>query len=174
MFFAHSQRHDRAEYERRTGCPVVFDATWTGIEFLAEYLDVPLPAAQPDARRYLARHAETLLDKGAARAAGPSSVLDEVRRKVEEQLLSGVPSAQMVATQLGMSPRTLQRRLEAEGTTFSALVDSTRRGRALQLLAEPGLTAQEVAFALGYSEPRAFHRAFRRWTGMSPGEYRMR
>ena len=72
-----------------------------------------------------------------------------------------------------MSPRTLQRRLGAEGTTFDVLLDGVRSSRALALI-DTGAALSEVAFALGYSEPSAFHRAFRRWTSTTPRKWRAR
>ena len=71
-----------------------------------------------------------------------------------------------------MSTRTLQRRLASEGTSFRALVDQERVGAARAFLALPDLGADEIADRLGYSEASAFVRAFRRWTGTTPGEYR--
>ena len=72
------------------------------------------------------------------------------------------------------SERTLQRRLKAEGHTFAALLDEVRETLAKRYLLEPSLATSEVAFLLGYSEPSAFHRAFKRWAGESPTEYRRR
>jgi AraC-like DNA-binding protein len=73
-----------------------------------------------------------------------------------------------------MSDRTLQRRLAAEHTTFDALLDEIRHQLALRYLADPKIAVSEVAYLLGYSEPSPFHRAFRRWTGATPGEIRQR
>lgn len=76
------------------------------------------------------------------------------------------------AHRLGISARTLQRRLHEEGTTFAKLVDEARHAMVVQMLAHRELAVGEVAFALGFSEPAAFHHAFKRWTGVTPAEFR--
>ena len=168
--FAHGQRHPDTAYASRTLCEAVFDAGWTGIEFSPEFLNAPVLKAQPDAQKYLARHAELLLAERAPRA--PSTLAEQVRHRVADMLANGSPTAEAVAAALGMSERTMQRRLHAEHTSFSDAVDDVRRQGALRLLAQPHVTIQETAFVLGYAEPRAFHRAFRRWTGTTPGQFR--
>ena len=84
----------------------------------------------------------------------------------------GEPSQVLIAKQLGLSERTLQRRLQEEGTTFNQLLESTRKDIALGYLANPKLAAYEVSFLVGYTEPATFFRAFKRWTGKTPQEYR--
>jgi AraC-like DNA-binding protein len=74
----------------------------------------------------------------------------------------------------GLSRRTLQRRLQVRGGSFRSLRDELRRDQAIELLRDPIVTCEAVAAALGFSEPSAFHRAFMRWTGRSPGEFRKR
>ncbi|KYG02036.1 hypothetical protein BE18_44415 [Sorangium cellulosum] len=71
-----------------------------------------------------------------------------------------------------MSTRSLQRALKDLGTSFTAQLDEARRGKAIELLRRRDLALQEIAFLLGYGEPRHFYRSFRRWTGTTPGEYR--
>jgi AraC-like DNA-binding protein len=71
-----------------------------------------------------------------------------------------------------MSVRTVQRRLESEGTTFGALFDETRRAAALEYLRNPQMAIKEAAYRVGFSEPSTFYRAFRRWTGATPADYR--
>jgi len=79
-----------------------------------------------------------------------------------------------VAARLGMSRRTLQRRLKEEDVVFKELVDTVRRRMALRYMENPALGLAEIAFLCGFSEPAAFTRAFRRWTGSAPRDYRRR
>jgi AraC-like DNA-binding protein len=129
-----------------------------------------LPRNDPRLFAYLAQQAERLL----AASQQDDSTLAHVRREVANALPNGEPAQTMVARQLAMSARTLQRRLATEGTTFAAIVEAVRRERAELLLSDRTLTASEVAFLLGFSEPAAFFRAFRRWTGETPQRWRMR
>ena len=101
-----------------------------------------------------------------------SSVGARVRELLAAQIREGEPEQAQLARSLGMSERTLQRRLRDEGLAFAALVDKVRTELAELYLSDPKLAVFEVAFLLGYSEPSAFNRAFRRWTGQSPSQFR--
>lgn len=169
--FSHPPQHPEAVYAGFFGrVPVRFEAGWNGTELDAHLLDLPIPAADPGLGRHLVANLETQL---AARplAASPSTA-DRVRQRIEASLADGAPTQAEVAEALDMATRTLQRRLEADGTAFSAVLDDVRRSRAELLLMQPNLSVSEVAYLLGYSEPRAFHRSFRRWTGASAGAWR--
>jgi AraC-like DNA-binding protein len=76
-----------------------------------------------------------------------------------------------VARELGMSARSLRRRLQSEGISFSDLVTRNRVVTSKRLLEQPGASIQEIAFAMGFASPSAFHRAFKRWTGLTPKQY---
>ncbi|MCO4772067.1 MAG: helix-turn-helix domain-containing protein [Deltaproteobacteria bacterium] len=104
--------------------------------------------------------------------AGESSLLRQVREAVARELATGTPSGTAVARHLGMSQRTLQRRLRLEGLTFADVLASTRRGLAEKYLQDPALSMTEVAWLLGYREETSFYRSFRRWTGTTPASYR--
>ncbi len=107
--------------------------------------------------------------KGTALARLP---LIAVERALWAEVKEGRPSLQNVASTLAMSPRTLQRRLNDEGTSFSEILEAFRQQMATVLLEDDKLAVYEIAFLLGYSEPSTFHRAFRRWTDRSPREFR--
>lgn len=136
----------------------------------ASILARPIARADPALRDYLVRRAEVL----EAGLAADDRAGDPVRRVLAESLAGGEPTLDWVARRLGTSARTLHRRLAAEGASFTALLDETRRERALALLADPARTVGEVAFALGYRDATTFGRAFRRWTGDTPGAWRER
>jgi len=100
-----------------------------------------------------------------AEAAGKTPFLDRVRRAVADQ--GGTPTLTCVGRSVGVSARTLRRRLEEEGQSLRGVIEDVRRERADALLAA-GTPVKEVAFALGFSEPSAFSRAYKRWTGKAP------
>jgi AraC-like DNA-binding protein len=103
---------------------------------------------------------------------GPDTVAGEVRQLLVDALDAGEPDVAAVAAELAMSPRTLQRRLGDEGTTFRDVLTDTRRGLADALLTAGDLSVTDVGLRLGFSETAAFSRAYRRWTGQSPSALR--
>jgi AraC-like DNA-binding protein len=99
----------------------------------------------------------------------PKEFSERVERQLEPLLATGSVRIDEVARALGLSRQTLYRRLKAEGTTFEELLDRLRRRLAIRLIREEGLSVKEAAYRLGFSDPAAFSRAFKRWTGSSPG-----
>lgn len=134
--------------------------------FASELLDLPLTTADAAAKRLAAEQCEREL---AALDAGFLGVVRGAIRAADR-----ATSITAVAKRLHVSPRTLKRRLAEHGTTFSAIRDEDRRQRALLLLADRSLSIGEVGTRLGYTELPNFTRAFRRWTGETPAEYRRR
>ena len=96
----------------------------------------------------------------------------EVEQKLERLLEAGDANLDRVASDLGLSRQTLYRRLKAEGTTLEEVLDALRRRLALRYIRDEGVSAKEAAYRLGFSDPAAFSRAFKRWTGQSPSEMR--
>lgn len=101
------------------------------------------------------------------------SLVQDVRHQISRVLHEGVPTISETAKQLGMSGRTLQRRLSEQGYSFQTIVDETRRQVSEKLLQETDHTLAEIAFMTGYSEQSAFTRAFKRWAGQTPRSYRL-
>lgn len=128
-------------------------------------LDLPLRGANPALLGFLESHAAIVLD----RLPREDDLLGRTRHAVRGLLPDGEPSLDAVAARLGLGGRTLQRRLRDRGVTYRALVDDVRREHAQVLLACPDVSIAEVAFSLGFSDASAFHHAYRRWTGRSPG-----
>lgn len=159
---------DPVRFAALLGAPAELDAPLDEVLFPEAALALPIPRA--DAA--LARFFERYLDARLARLPA-SSWAARAERAVETLLPGGAPTLAAVARQLHASPRTVQRRLRDEGTGLAELVESVRRARALALV-EGGVAIAEVAWMLGYSEPSAFHRAFRRWTGRTPASWRSR
>jgi AraC-like DNA-binding protein len=144
----------------RFGCPeaaIVIPAKW-------------LAAESPFAHRDVHRGALAELDESARRLRGDRLLVARVEKLLAER--GQALGIERAARLLGVSNRTLTRRLAALGTSFHALVDESRKSRAAALLQDPALSATDVAYALGYEDAANFGRAFRRWYGMSPGRYR--
>lgn len=117
---------------------------------------------------YLDAYARDVL----ARLPADDDILDWVERVVAGAMGRGVPEMDHVASQLGMTARTLQRRLGERETTFQPLVDGVRRRYAERYLSDDRLAVAEIAFLVGFADPSNFHRAFRRWTGTTPTAFR--
>ncbi len=149
-------------------CPVRFDCEATSIALDRAVMDRELPGASPDlaqqndqvAREYLEK-----MDRG--------DIVNRVRRLIVEDLSSGRLNKQTVAGRLAMSGRNLQLKLAASGTTFHDILDSTRQNLALGYIQQSHLAITEIAYLLGFSDASNFTRAFRRWNGCSPRDYRL-
>ncbi|MBA3395006.1 MAG: AraC family transcriptional regulator ligand-binding domain-containing protein [Deltaproteobacteria bacterium] len=150
-----------AAYREVFGAPVTFGAAFDELELATSELDRPLASADPITSAALEAQIAEL-----AVTTGRSPFLDRVRRTAAANLAAH-PSLVVFAKNLGISARTLRRHLEHEGTSLRALVDDVRRERADELLAA-GTAIKEIAFSLGFSEPSAFSRAYKRWTGRTP------
>jgi AraC-like DNA-binding protein len=170
VFFAHPRRHDLAVYADLFDLPPTFDAPFTGARVPSTVFELPVQGADPRVVAYLTRYADALLEQMPPAADDPLDA--RVRAEIDRRLLSDSVEQQAVAKALGMSVRSLQRGLAAAGTSFSQLLDDVRRVRALALVARADLSVAEIAFALGYTDPRAFYRSFRRWTGVTPTQHR--
>lgn len=149
------------------GCTVRFGAPCDAIVGNAKGLDHPLPRADSALCQLLEEHAAELL----ARVPRPLGFADRVRECLASELPCGCFGAEHVAATLGISPRTLRRRLQDAGLSYQQVLDEVRLGLARRALGQEGLTVNEVAFLLGFSDASAFHKAFRRWTGSGPREY---
>ncbi|HBB35535.1 MAG TPA: AraC family transcriptional regulator [Cyanobacteria bacterium UBA8803] len=170
MGFQHAKPDDLSAYNRLFRSPLFFDQPVNEMRLDAKLMQHPLVKADPGLSTILDRHAEELL----ARLPQTESFLDIVHRLMSQGLRGGDPSLTAIAQQLGYAPRTLQRKLQEAGTSYYTLLDEMRRELSFYYLREAHIAVSEVAFLLGFSETSAFHRAFRRWTGVSPGEFRRR
>ncbi|MEW6461257.1 AraC family transcriptional regulator [Ectopseudomonas khazarica] len=167
--FRHPQPDDLAPYDDVFDCPLHFACDDYAIVLPRDLCQLPLIQANPPLQQLLRQHAEALL------ARLPSASLSaRVIGLLGEQLAHGEPDRAELARALALSERTLQRRLADEGCSYQQLLADTRRQLAEQHLRDGRLPATEIAWLLGYSEPSVFFRAFRQWTGLTPGEYRAR
>jgi AraC-like DNA-binding protein len=168
--FQHPPPANAARYQEVLGCPVHFNADELRLVIPRAVFDRPLRRADEQLFDYLERHAQALLERAVERDTASALV----RQTLCARLREGEPRQGDVARALALSERTLQRRLTEEGTSFAAILDEIRAELARMYLGDPNLAVFEVAYLVGYSEPSAFVRAFRRWTGTNPREYRQR
>ncbi|HEY6188444.1 MAG TPA: AraC family transcriptional regulator [Pyrinomonadaceae bacterium] len=166
--FEHAQPADLSEHQRIFRSPLRFSRPVNELVFDRSLLSLPLVEADPALCAVLDRHAAELLARSPARGG----FVDEVRALLFEAMQGGDASLEAISRQLGTSPRTLQRKLKEEGASHQDLLDEIRRDLSKRYLREPQMAICEVAYLLGFSEPSAFHRAFRRWTGITPRAYR--
>lgn len=167
--FVHAAQDQVEAYRAVLGVAPRFEVPVACVVLASELLDRPVPAADPGLSRIVTAHAEQLL---AASPRPQENIATRVRRQLAEGMAHGQVSLRHVARQLNLSERSLQRRLEDQGTCFADLMDEVRRELALRYIADQHLALGEVAYLLGFSEPSAFHRAFKRWTGMTPAAAR--
>lgn len=166
--FRHPEPEDTEEYARLLRAPCSFGNPYNEVVFPLTALRLPLLRADPGLASVLDRHAQNLLET----LPRLESLVDHVRGLLAKELQGGNPSAEHIAEALRMSTRTLARRLAAEGTSHKELLDDLRSELARRYLGDPSLSIGEVAFLLGFSEPSALHRAFKRWTGQTPANAR--
>jgi AraC-like DNA-binding protein len=168
-WFQHGEPQDTSEYQRTFGSmPVRFAAPCSCFVLAEDLLATPLASADAKLHTLISRHADQTLSE----IPSTRSLTDKVRQLLAKELAQGHPTATQIAHKLHTSPRTLARKLEAEGTTFTDLLDDLRRRLALQYLGSRDVALSELTFLLGFSHTAAFHRAFKRWTGQTPLEYR--
>ena len=165
--FKHPAPADTREHEALFGCPVSFGTETNELVFDSETLERKLVTADKSLKKIMVRVIEKALSESA-----PDSFLETVERLVIDRLPHGNVSVTDVAKKLGMSGRTLQRRLAQRSMSYHQLIDRIRRRIALGHLNQHRLPLSEIAFLLGYTESSAFSRAFTHWTGITPGKYR--
>jgi AraC-like DNA-binding protein len=166
----HADPGYRSEYERILGAPVTFDSDRNAMRIDESWVTRRIAVQPRYAFGILTRHAEAMLER-LERAA---TMRGRVEGLVLAVLHTGEFGIEGIAAKLGCSRDTLYRRLKAEGTTFEKLIDALRRRLALEYLSGRRVSVNETAYLLGFSDPAAFSRAFKRWTGRSPREVRDR
>jgi AraC-like DNA-binding protein len=167
--FAHRPPESVLEHRAFFRAPVRFEEPSNEILFAHSDLARPFQTVDPALSMVVCRRLEKMLSQ--ARSQDDSTAA-RVRRVLSETLPLQDAGAVAIARALGLSERTLHRRLRAERTSFRSILDSLRSEIAVGLLREPRIGIAEIAFLLGYSEPAPFYRSFRRWTGQTPLAFR--
>lgn len=155
-------------YRACFGCSVTFNQAFSGLLVTNHLLDTPLPQADSQLAKFHERYSNERLVSLRQR----HNTADDVRQWIRTQLGPDVPTREEAATRLGISGRTLARRLKIQRCTFHGLLDEVRHELALEGLNEPHRPLADIAQSLGYAELSPFYRAFRRWEGVAPGEWR--
>lgn len=163
--FLHHHEGDLSEMERYFGCSLEFGALKDRIEFDPQEAGLPLVTADPFLNRFLMQYFEERLAEGEEQKV-PLRTL--VENAITPRLPHGTASIANVAKDLGMSARTLSRRLAQEHLTFSSILEELRENLAVQYLHKSNLSVSQIAWRLGYAEVSSFAHAFQRWTGQSP------
>jgi AraC-like DNA-binding protein len=167
--FVHTRNAHQREFERFFGCSVEFGATSDQVSMANEALALPLVTGDP----HLLETLRSVCDEAASERRTPAQTLRaSVENEVQKLLPNETADRRAVARALGMSERTLSRKLADEGATYAQVVDQLRRSLALQYVKERSLSLSQIAWLLGYEGSTSFNHAFRRWTGGSPSTAR--
>lgn len=159
----------REAFEAVFRCPIRFGCNRSALIVNPAMLDIPL--RQPD--QILRKTLESHADQQMANLSDPNlSLVEKTRQQIRDFLAEGISRQDSVAESLGLTARTLQRRLGEEGSSYQTLLDEIRLEIARKSLSESEEAVADIAQRLGYAEPRSFHRAFKHWTGQTPGDFR--
>ncbi|MCC4270508.1 AraC family transcriptional regulator [Marinobacter nauticus] len=159
--------HEKA-YALRWQCPVQFDAEEDSVTFAQTLLATRLRQPDPLLRKTLEAHALSQL----ALLDTDTDLTSKVKQSIQKQLADGITRQDMVAEDLGMTSRTLQRKLSQEGVSYQKLLDEVRQQMAEDYLQNTDMSIPDIALRLGYSETTSFHRKFKAATGKTPGDFR--
>lgn len=160
---------DRYYLEQLFGCDIRFGQAQNAYIFSDHYLDCPLVHTEDSLKDFLRNAPYHML---VSNDEEDTSLIAQMKRIIGNDLSRDFPSVVTMASHLNMSVRTLRRRLKDQDTTYQQFKDNLRKEHAIRWLNQPELKINAVSALLGFDEPSAFHRSFKKWTGMTPGEYR--
>ena len=167
--FKHSPPKDLTSYEDAFQCNILFNQPYYSITYKTSDLETRTAKADSSINSFLVARVEE--ESSGLKISGSKLVYD-VEKLIKDALPSGIPSIHQIAEHIGMSNRTLTRRLSDEGVTFRDLIRKTQEEVSKHLLKSTTRSIAEIAFEAGFSEQSAFNRAFKRWSGLSPVEFR--
>lgn len=167
--FQHSDSSSAPAFEEFFQCPVTYGAPHNLLQFRTESLQIRTIKADKSIHQFIV---ERLEEEKKGIFTQSDQMLNDIRKLIIESLPSGIPSIIQIADHLHMSARTLKRRLAEKGLTFREQIQTIQQETAQHLLHNSNLSIAEIAFQTGFSEQSAFNRAFKRWTQLSPKEYR--
>jgi AraC-like DNA-binding protein len=168
--FAYPEPAHSAEYRLMYSTNLVFQAAHTALVFHAAHLDLPIVQNEGTLKDFLRNAPENILVK----YKNGSSLTARTRRRLRQCLPGDLPEFEILSAEMNMTPATMRRRLHDEGTSYQSIKDQLRRDLAISYLSHSTRSVMDIGLELGFSERSAFHRAFKKWTGASPGEFRRR
>ena len=166
--FIHARPVAPVEYTQYLGCPVKFQANWDALFYAPEVMALKVEGASPKLLHVLENACRRILGSVPKR----EDIVHSVRKLIIDQLQEGSPHLDDVTSELSISSKTLERRLTERNTTFSKLLDDIRCEFARSYLAETDARLDQITFAIRFTDPATFVRAFKRWTGMTPMQFR--
>jgi len=167
--FKHGAPTDLASYRTAFQCPVRFDQPENVITYKTSDLDLRTAKADASINQFLVERVE---EETRGIKVSANKITTDIEALIRDALPSGIPSIAQLGEHMGMSNRTLSRRLSENGITFRDLIQKTQEEVSKDLLKNSARSVSEIAFLTGFSEQSAFNRAFKRWTGMSPAQFR--
>jgi AraC-like DNA-binding protein len=168
--FSYPEPAHSAEYRSMYSTQLSFGDAHTALVFQAAHLDLPIVQNEHTLKEFLRTAPENILVK----YKNGSSLGARTRRRLRQSLPGPLPEFEILAAEMNLTAATLRRRLHDEGTSYQAIKDQLRRDLAISYLTHSDRGAMDIGLELGFSERSAFHRAFKKWTGASPGEFRRR
>lgn len=167
--FKHDAPRDLKDYEAAFQCPILFNQSHYYIAYKTRDLEIRTAKADQSINQYLLERIE---EEAKGIEIGTHKITHDIQNLIKDALPSGIPSINQLGEHMGMSSRTLNRRLSENGLTFRDLIKKTQHEISTELLKNTSRSIGEIAFLTGFSEQSAFNRAFKRWTGYSPLEFR--
>jgi AraC-like DNA-binding protein len=166
--FPTPNNHSALQFQSMFNCPIRFNAPYSALLMDDHLLDLPMRQPDEQLLKTLENHAEILM----ADISDKQPLPIQAKNVIRGLLLEGVPRKDIVSKRLGLTERTFQRKLQQYDCSYQQLLDEVRLEQAKELLTQTELSAQDIAIRLGFSEPRSFHRSFKKWLNTTPGEFR--
>lgn len=167
--FSYPEPTRSAEYQFMYSRQLTFNCEMTSISFARHYLDLQIVQDERTAKEFVRNAPANIVLK----YKNTNSLTVQIRRRLRSYPISAWPAFELVAESFNMTTSTLRRRLSDEGQSFQAIKDDLRRDMAIDYLCYTKLSIEKIALNLGFAETSAFHRAFKKWAGAAPGEYRL-